>query len=341
MMHCVELSGIGNVQIGTIPIPQLLEHEVLVQVASCGFCGTDMHIFTGEAPATLPLIPGHEFGGIVVSCGQKVKRFNINDRVAVDPNISCGFCSYCKSGKIHLCTSLQAIGVTRPGGFAEFVAVPESQLYRFPDCLSLDLAAFVEPLSCCIHGMDIIAVKPGEHVVIAGAGAIGLYMLQLARLAGAASVVMLEPVTERQRSALDYGATACLSPDDKNFSLALREFQPAGADVLIECAGNARAFELLLSIAPKGARILLFGLAGKSETAGLPMQEIFHKELALFSSLLNPFTFQRAINLLERQLVSVEKIPLHIVPITELAIGAVYSRSQNVNTLKNIIQPHL
>lgn len=151
MLSCF-FTGPKQFRIDDYTLPKISDHEVLVQVAACGVCGTDFHIFSGEAPAILPLIPGHEFSGRVVSCGNLVKRLNTGDRVCIDPNIPCGYCGFCREGKINFCENLQAIGVTRNGGFAEYAIVPQSQVYLIPSSLNFQTAAFSEPLSCCIHG---------------------------------------------------------------------------------------------------------------------------------------------------------------------------------------------
>lgn len=321
-----------------IPVPD--DTSVLIKVSACGICGTDVHIFQGEAPAVLPLIPGHEFGGEVIFCGHKVKRFSIGDQIAVDPNINCGFCRYCREGRINLCVNLQAVGVTRSGGFAEYVTVPETQVYKLPPLMDVNQSVFVEPLSCCLHGMDIISVKPGDNVVISGGGAIGLYMLQLAKLAGASSVIVIESIPLRAEIAKKYGADAVISFTDCQLQDSVMSLQNGGPGVLIECAGKTESLENLFRIAPKGSRVLLFGLAAQQAAAHVKMQEFFHKELRLYSSLLNPFTFQRAIDLLHDGKISTEHFAIAELVLEQNEIERVLAGKQEISTLKSIIKPH-
>ncbi len=340
MMRAIEITGKHLFSVITTDLPVPADNEVVIKVSACGVCGTDIHIYNAEAPASLPLIPGHEFGGEVVSCGKKVKRLTFGNRVAVDPNISCGVCEYCRAGRIHLCENLRAIGVTMPGGFAQYVAVPELQAYLLPDSMHAYDAAFVEPVSCCVHGMDIIDIKPGEKVVIAGSGAIGLYMLQLAKLAGASKIGIIESLPDRQAIALQYGADFVISPKDPVLREKIMDSMRGGPGVLIECAGSADALKSLLNIAPKGGRILLFGLASKSDSAEIKLQEFFHKELKLYSSLLNPFTFQRAIDLISTGEISTKHFIIQNVPIDFSEMDKVYTGKQLTGTLKNILVPH-
>ncbi len=326
-------------QIKDQAIPEPGDNEVLIQVAACGVCGTDFHIFRGEAPAIFPLIPGHEFSGKVISCGKLVKRLNAGDRVAVDPNIPCGYCRFCRDGKINFCENLEAVGVTRNGGFAEYVVVPQSQVYTIPSSLDFSTAAFTEPLSCCIHGMDIIDVKPGEKVVIVGGGTIGLLMLQLAKLSGAGICGVIEPETYKRELAIQYGADFTTSPEVNNLQEYIQDTTRGGPDVIIECAGNQNALSLCFQLTKTGTRILLFGLAPKSDIINLNLQKFFKNELVLKSSLLNPNTFQRAIDLLELKKVNTSLFPLHRIGLAASDLSPVFTGSFTVSSLKNILVP--
>jgi len=166
--------------------------EVVVAVASCGVCGTDRHIAEGTYPATYPNVLGHEIAGTIAAVGQNVTDFAEGDRVAVDPNIADHECPPCKRGEVNLCEHLVAIGVSRAGGMAPKVAVPAGQLYKIPPDLSLEDAAFAEPLSCIIHGLDRVKLQPGGTVAILGAGSIGLLAQQAVREFAASSRLRAE-----------------------------------------------------------------------------------------------------------------------------------------------------
>lgn len=189
-MKAVVFEAVNEFVITDFPDPELTADEVLVKVAACGLCGTDLHILKGEYPSTFPLIPGHEFAGAIVQVGPAVKEFKPGDRVCIDPNIYCRRCSFCRQGKVHLCENLFPIGVRRHGGFAEFCAVPQSQVYSLPGHVDFTEAALAEPLSCVLHGIELAEIRPGRTVLILGGGAIGGLLTQLARLAGAARVIL-------------------------------------------------------------------------------------------------------------------------------------------------------
>jgi 2-desacetyl-2-hydroxyethyl bacteriochlorophyllide A dehydrogenase len=328
-----------HLQIEEKKIPEPGENEVVVQVVACGVCGTDFHIFNGEAPAVFPLIPGHEFSGKVVSCGNLVKRLNTGDRIAIDPNIPCGYCRFCRDGKINFCENLEAIGVTRNGGFAEYVVVPQSQVYIIPQTLDYKTAAFSEPLSCCLHGMDIIDVKPGEIVLIVGSGTIGLLMLQLAKLSGAGMCGVIEPENYKRELAEKCGADFSVSPKATQLQEYIQDTTRGGPDVIIECAGSKNALSLCFQLTKTGTRILLFGLAPKPDEINLNLQKFFKNELSLKSSLLNPYTFQRAIDLLESKKIDISLFPLHRIGLAADDLLPVFTGTFSVSSLKNILIP--
>src|SRR4030067_1216849 len=139
-MQAAVFNGVNNIVLEDYSLRPLEKSELLITVTCCGVCGTDKHIYEGESPSSIPVILGHEYTGIVVERGNSHSNFNIGDRVAIDPNIHCGFCDYCKKGKVNLCENLKALGVTLNGGFAEYSIVPVSQIYRIPKDFDLSVA---------------------------------------------------------------------------------------------------------------------------------------------------------------------------------------------------------
>ena len=176
--------------------------EVAVRVKACGVCGTDVHMYHG-APGSVqirpPVVLGHELSGEVAEVGAGVDRLADGDRVTVDPNMPCGRCFYCRIGRGHLCESLRAVGVTQDGGFAEYCIVPASQVYRVRQSVSFEAAALAEPLACCLHGIDRMAIRPGQEVAVFGVGPIGLMAVQLAFLSGASRVFASDPRELRRK----------------------------------------------------------------------------------------------------------------------------------------------
>jgi 2-desacetyl-2-hydroxyethyl bacteriochlorophyllide A dehydrogenase len=327
-----------RLSIEQLDIPKLEKKQVLVKVDTCGLCGTDFHIYTGESYSRPPVIPGHEFVGTVVETGIEVKELNIDDHIAVDPNIYCGECHYCRNGKINFCANLKALGVSMNGGFAEYSVVPFSQSYLIPNDVSFSSAAFAEPLSCCIRGIDNASIKPGESVVIIGGGTIGLLMLQLVKITGAGKIIVIEPIVEKREIAQSLGIDFVFDPDDSDMIKHISELTSGGPDVVIECAGNSRAAELAVSLPKRGGRVIIFGLSGKKESININLQNFFLKELSVKGSLLNPFTFPRAIELLINKKIQTDKLQPHLSPLEEL--NSILSSPRKSTIIKFQITPN-
>lgn len=212
-MKCAVYYGKQDLRVEERPVPRPGRGEVLVRVMACGVCGTDVHIFQGDpGAADCPpgTVPGHEFAGVIEAAGEGVTAFGPGDRVCVDPNKLCGECDFCRGGIGHFCEHMTGIGTTADGGFAEYCVVPQSQLYRVADSVPFEQAAMAEPVSCCLHGLDLCEVRPGSRAAVIGGGMIGLLMVQLLRLAGASFVALLEPVQAKRELGLRLGADVAI-----------------------------------------------------------------------------------------------------------------------------------
>jgi L-iditol 2-dehydrogenase len=329
----------GQIELRDFEIPKLTSDEVRIKVAMTGVCGTDFHIFKGEAPAKPPVILGHEYCGEVIEVGNKVKGLRIGDKVAVNPNIHCGNCEYCRSGKINLCTNLVALGVTQNGGFAEYSNIPVSQVYLLPENMNPGLAAFAEPLSCCIHGIKQADIQLFDKVAVVGCGSIGLMMIQLAKLSGARLIIAFDPVLEKRNLALQLGADYSIDPNENDFIHKVDDLTNGAIDVVIECVGNASAVDKAFQIVRKGGRIIIFGLADPSAAINLNLQMFFHKELTLKSSLLNPFTFQTAVNLLSDRKITVDLFNTDLITLNTEGIHKLFYQQRNPSVMKYMITP--
>ncbi|MEU8582026.1 zinc-dependent alcohol dehydrogenase family protein [Streptomyces abikoensis] len=291
-MRAVLVTGPGEARSTETADPVPAPGEVVVEVSSCGLCGTDMHILGGELPsATYPLVPGHELTGRVVALGAGVTAPAVGTRVAVDPNLPCGACHYCRVGRGNLCDDYSAIGVTRDGGFAEFVAVPARCAYVLPDELSDAAAGLVEPLSCAVHGLDRLPRRPGEHYLIYGAGTMGLMMAAVVRGAGAASVSMVDVNAERLAFAESFAADAVATGADVLD-------RPQGFEVVIDATGVVAAIEDGLTRVRKGGTFLQFGVADPARTAAFSPFAVYNREIDIIGSMAVHHSFQPAIDLL-------------------------------------------
>lgn len=294
--------GKGSFEVRDVEMPHAGRGEVVVKNMVCGVCGTDVHIYHGEpgsADVNPPVVLGHEYSGEVVEVGEGVSALQVGDHVTVDPNIYCGECDYCRNGKKQLCPSMQAIGVTRNGGFEEYSVVPVAQAFRLDPKVPFQAGAMAEPVACCIRGIDRAEIKPGNTVCIVGGGAIGLIMLQLAKLSGASKLVLSEPNEKRRQVALSLGATAAVDPAQPGAQEAVAQaLGQDGADVVIECVGNNPAVESAFQFARKGATIVLFSVPKVDATFPLPLFDVYKKELTIRGSFVNPDTHARAVNLI-------------------------------------------
>lgn len=337
-MKAAVYHGPGDLRVEEVPVRKLKDNEVKIQVKYCGICGTDIHIFHGDGgccDVTPPLVPGHEFSGVVAEVGTGVKTVKVGDRVTGDPNDMCGECYFCKNGMQHFCKNNIGIGTTVDGGFAEYVIMREKQVYKVSDDLSFIEAAMAEPISCCLHGIDLCNIKAGDSVLVIGGGPIGMIMMQLAKNAGASKVIMSEPVEEKREQALKLGATKTLDPLHEDVEAVLAEYCE-NVNVVIECVGNVHTQADAVRFAGKGATIMFFGLEAPEESFPIRPDDIFKKELHITSSYINPYSFERAIQILESGTVELESLITNVVPLDNIA--DVFTKPEYRRTGKVMIQ---
>ena len=322
-MKAAVLQGKGQLSVTDFPEPALNPGCVKIAVEYCGLCGTDLHKYAGRAgsrPVTYPVPLGHEASGIIVGLGEGVTDFEIGDRVTVDPNWHCGRCYYCQTGKTHLCRNSR--GVVK--GMAEYICPPVENVYRIPDGLDLVKAALCEPLACVIHGYDLLGVKSGETVAVIGCGSIGSMMIQLLS-AVAGKTVAIDSNPAKEQTALKNGADIFLLSDDK----IKERIAAAGIrhiDRVIECVGIPATANMALDIADKGDTVVLFGVGAPEAKAELKLYECFTKELVIKFSYINPYTTQRAIDMLAAGKIDAEKLISAVIPLDELPAEIVSRR---------------
>jgi 2-desacetyl-2-hydroxyethyl bacteriochlorophyllide A dehydrogenase len=292
-MKAAVIFGVGRVEVSSAPDPAPGPREVVVAVAACGICGTDLHILQGEFAPSLPVVPGHEFAGEVVAVGSGVEAVDgiaVGDRVAVDPSLYCGECHYCRRGRGNLCERWRAIGVTEPGGAADFVAAPVANCVRLPPELDVADAALIEPLSCAVHGYDVLRASLADHVLIYGAGTMGLIMMELAKRVGAASVDVVEPNPDRQQSARTLGCSHAAAG-------AGELERPRGWDLVVDATGAVAAIEDGLARVAPGGTFLQFGVSNEDAVARFSPYRIYNKEITVTGSMAVLHSFERAAEL--------------------------------------------
>jgi len=322
-------------------LPEPKEDEIVIRNMACGIYGTDVHIYVGgKGSADVPqsVILGHEYSGEIYKTGNGVTKFKPGDHVAVDPNIYCGQCYPCRNGKKQHCENLTAIGVNRNGGFAQFSVVPEKQAFLLNSDIDYEAGALVEPIACCIHGMDQAHIKSGDTVCIIGGGTIGLIMVQLARLNGAGTIILSEPVEMNRKIGLELGADLTVNPYAADIRTQIGELTGRNnVDVVIECVGKTVAVKQAFQIAGSGSTILLFSVPDPDAIFELPLYDVFKKELRIQGSFINPDTHQRAVNLINSKKIRTDLLITHRFRLDRLE-SAVQAQMGS-DSIKVIIKP--
>jgi D-arabinitol dehydrogenase (NADP+) len=304
--------------------------EVLIRVRASGICGTDIHIYQGEYMGSYPIVPGHEFAGDVVAVGAAVTRISVGDRVAVEPNIACGNCSHCLSNRQNFCRNWTAVGVTRSGGMAEYVTAPEQNVFPVGD-LPYEEAAFVEPLSCVLHGLAKTVIDPGDRVSILGSGPIGCLLLQCARLSGAGRITVVERSDTRRAMALEMGADEAY--DD------VARVPEESQDTVIDASGAIPLMKEALRLARKGGRILYFGVTASDAAMELEPFVLFQKGLSIAASFTSVRNSLQAVRLLQSGQVDVARLISHQRPLAELEDAILSIRDGAPGVMKVMMRP--
>ncbi|MFQ7497927.1 MAG: zinc-dependent alcohol dehydrogenase family protein [Blautia coccoides] len=339
-MRSAVFYGKHDLRVEEHEVPAVGPHDVLIQVKACGVCGTDVHIYEGDkgaAEVTPPTILGHEFAGIISEVGSQVKNYKPGDRVCIDPNCYCGACDPCRNGVAHYCENMIGYGTTVDGGFAEYCSVDERQVYLLGENTTFEQGAMAEPVACCLHGIDMCEIQPGHQVVVIGGGMIGLLMLQLAKLAGAAKVALLEPVENKREVGKKLGADICIDPMREDVKSRLAECGMNWVNVVIECVGRPPTIEQAIDIAGNKAVVMMFGLTKPDEQIAVKPFQIFQKELVLKASYINPYTQRRALDLINSGRLDVSSMVYEVCGLNELE--DVLSRPEIRANGKYIISP--
>ncbi len=311
-MRAAVITEPGKVEVSDVDDPVPGPRDVVVEVAACGICGTDLHILHGEFAPTLPIVPGHEFAGRIVAVGTGVTERRVGERVAVDPSLFCNECYYCRRGHNNLCERWAAIGVTVPGGAARYAKAPVGNCVPLPEHVRVEDAALIEPLSCAVRGYDVLRARLAATVLIYGAGTMGLMMLELAKRTGAVSVDVVDINPERLATARHLGCTAVA-----NTAAAL--YRPRGWDVVVDATGNARAIQDGLDRVGRGGTFLQFGVADYATRATIEPYRIYNQEITITGSMAVLHSYERAADLfatgiLDPDVFISDRIPLEEYP---------------------------
>lgn len=295
-MSCAMWRGVDDMQLERQPVPTPGPRDVLLRVAACGICATDLHLLDGSIPLYKPpRILGHEMSGEVVAVGPDVRSVIVGGAVAIDPNTPCGACYYCHEALPYMCPDR----VSLIGGFAEYLLVPEQAVYPMPGGLPVEYGALAEPLSCCLRAVDRAGLRAGGTVAIVGGGTIGLLLLQLAKRSGAALVAMSEPDPERRALSLSLGADLAIDPSREDPRERLLDATGGiGVDVAFEAVGAVVTAQTAISLPRRGGTVILMGVPPATAELTLKTYELFERELTIRTSFIRAYEFRRAVELL-------------------------------------------
>jgi L-iditol 2-dehydrogenase len=306
------LSQYKQLQIADLPEPSPRKEEVLVRVAACGICGSDVHGYDGSSGRRIPpIVMGHEAAGTIAALGDGVSDFSVGDRVTFDSTIFCGACANCRRGDVNLCDHREVLGVScaefrRPGAFAEYVAVPARIVYRLPDNLSFNEAAMLEAVSVALHGVSLAEISKDTTALVLGAGMIGLLTVQALRAAGCSRVFVADLDKTRLKLAQEVGATAVLSPEKNVAEQVLELTGGIGADVAIEAVGRNETVKASIESVRKGGTVVLVGNISPEVT--LPLQRVVSRQIRLQGSCASAGEYPRAIELLSSGAIQVKSL---------------------------------
>jgi L-iditol 2-dehydrogenase len=343
-MKALLLSEYSKLEVADLPRPVAGPDEVLVQVAACGICGSDVHGYDGSTGRRIPpLVMGHEAAGVVAEVGDGVSRFAVGDRVTFDSTVYCGACDYCLSGQINLCDNRQVVGVSTPdfrraGAFAEFVSVPERVVYRLPDELSFAEAAMLEAVSVALHAVAVSDIKGGETALVIGAGMIGLLILQAARAAGCARILVSDVDATRLKLAEESGADATILASGSSLvEEVLRQTNGRGVDLVLEAVGRDETVSAAVDAARKGGTVTLVGNITPQVT--LPLQKVVSRQIRLQGSCASCGEYPQAIELISNGKIKVTPLITAIAPLSDAARWFERLHSREPNLMKIVIDP--
>lgn len=327
-------------EVKDMPNPKPKENQVIIKVKACGVCKTDVHIHNGEFISQFPITNGHEFSGLIEEVGGGVTAFAKGDRVVADNTVLCGECYYCRRDQPLFCENFYSLGVTGPGGFAEYVVVNQDKVFKI-DNLSFEEATLVEPTACVVHGMNVIDVQSGDDVLLFGAGPTGLILAQAVKHGGAGRVVVADPNQFKLDLAKEMGMDDVIlvdRDDPKVHESEIKKRYPLDFDIVIDATGIAEITEQAIRYTKYGAKVIIYGVCNEGDRIKLSPYEIFRKEIKIIGSFAQTHCFEQAIKLLENGTIKVDRLITHEFNLDE------YGKALDVLTntkdkLKVIIKP--
>ena len=345
-MNALLLSQYKHLEIATLPVPVPGPFDVLVQVAACGICGSDVHGYDGTSGRRIPpIVMGHEAAGVVAGVGSEVSEFAVGDRVTFDSTVYCGVCDFCRNGEVNLCDNRQVVGVScgdysRAGAFAEYVAVPARIVYKLPDKLAFSEAAMLEAVSVALHAVAVSDVKGGETALVIGAGMIGLLTLQAARAAGCSPVFVTDIDATRLKAATDLGADETILASGAELTQEiLRLTGGRGVDVVLEAVGRNETVAAAIDCVRKGGTVTLIG--NITPQVNLPLQKVVSRQIRLQGSCASSGEYPQAMELMAAGKIRVGALITAVAPLSDGPEWFDRLHSGEPNLMKVVLDPRM
>ncbi|MEM3013685.1 MAG: zinc-binding dehydrogenase [Candidatus Bathyarchaeia archaeon] len=334
--------GSGNVELRDVPEPSPGQDEVKIEVKAAGICGSDLHIYDGDIKLLIrvPVIMGHEFSGIISEVGSSVTKFRPGERVSCETSMQvCGSCISCRTVNYNVCAQKRLIGYWFNGAFAKYCVVPSRLVHRLPDNVSFIGGALCEPLMCCVNGvLEKTIISPGDTVVIAGPGAIGLLSLQLVKAKGG-FVILCGTSADKNRLELGkkLGADIILNVEEQNpWELVSGLTNREGCDIFIECSGSPAAVRMGLNLVRRGGQYTQIGLSGHPFEIDYDL--IAYKELSIKGTLGQRWaSWRQGMRLLEKGAVKTDELVSEVLPLSKWYEG--FEKMRRKEGLKIILNP--
>ena len=342
-MKALLLSEYKKLEITELPVPVPGPDELLVQVAACGICGSDVHGYDGSSGRRIPpIVMGHEAAGVVARVGAGVTNTKEGDRITFDSTIYCGECSFCRGGEMNLCDHRQVLGVScgdyrRAGAFAEFVVLPARIAYPLPDNLSFPEAALLEAVSVALHAVSLVPIAPEGTALVVGAGTIGLLVQQALKASGCSRVFVTDLDETRLSLSQKLGATAVLRSGAGLSEKVLQLTGGVGADVVIEAVGNTPAIRTSIDCVRKGGSIVLVGNITPEVT--IHLQKVVSRQIRLQGSCASAGEYPRAIELMSQGLINVKPLISAIAPLRDGPQWFERLYAHEPNLMKIVLEP--
>jgi 2-desacetyl-2-hydroxyethyl bacteriochlorophyllide A dehydrogenase len=318
-MRAIVIDQPNAVELREIETPSPGPGEVRVRSVLAGVCRTDIDMATGALDSRwmhLPVVPGHEWSGVVDAIGDGVTSVEPGQRVVCEGNIGCMSCARCRAGDTHLCASYDAVGFTRGGGWGEFVVVPSRILHALPDHVSFEAAALVEPGSCVVKALGRARIEPAETVGVVGVGAMGALAIRIARLHSPAAIIAFGLRDEELEFARALGADETVNVARDDAENETRRLLGGGLDVVVETAGAVPAVELSTRLVREGGRVVLLGIAGKDHELTVPADRLALRDLSILGSVgYTTAAWAHMVALLREGVVELDPIITHRFPL--------------------------